>query len=236
MTKSKAAKKLDATATTFAAVMDPTSVQFTAYSKAFDYFNRELFGGKLPPVLLNLSRMNKARGFYMSNAWGRDGAKLPEISLNPMSLSVRTLKQSMSTLVHEMAHHWQFVFGKPGRGGYHNAEWAAKMDEIGLCPTATGEIGGPRTGDRVTHAIVAGGPFCRAFDKMHDAAKLPLSSFDFERAAKSKRKPSKVRYTCPACMFNAWAKPEACIMCGDCEEHMVCEPPDEDDEAGDRAA
>jgi hypothetical protein len=48
----------------------------------------------------------------------------------------------LSTLVHEQAHLWQHHFGKPGRGRYHNREWAAKMVEIGLIPSATGEPGG----------------------------------------------------------------------------------------------
>jgi len=30
-----------------------------------------------------------------------------------------------------MVHDWQKEFGKPGRGRYHNREWAEKMKEIG---------------------------------------------------------------------------------------------------------
>jgi hypothetical protein len=39
--------------------------------------------------------------------------------------------------VHEMAHVWQHAHGKPSRNGYHNKEWAAKMDERGLIPSDT---------------------------------------------------------------------------------------------------
>lgn len=31
-----------------------------------------------------------------------------------------------------MAHAWQFHFGEPGRRGYHNKEWAEKMEAISL--------------------------------------------------------------------------------------------------------
>ena len=37
----------------------------------------------------------------------------------------------LSVLVHEMAHVWQQEHGKPGRGRYHNKEWAAKMLALG---------------------------------------------------------------------------------------------------------
>jgi hypothetical protein len=29
-----------------------------------------------------------------------------------------------------------------------------------------------------------------------------------------------VKYTCPTCGQNAWAKPEASLVCGDCQEEM----------------
>ena len=38
------------------------------------------------------------------------------------------------------------------------------------------------------------------------------------------RKKSKVKYTCPDCHQNAWAKPEAKLMCGECRVDM--EPED----------
>jgi hypothetical protein len=61
-----------------------------------------------------------------------------------------------------MAHVWQHHFGKPGRRGYHNAEWAKQMHAIGLKPTSTVAPGGKETGEKVTHMVDAGGPFDRA--------------------------------------------------------------------------
>jgi predicted RNA-binding Zn-ribbon protein involved in translation (DUF1610 family) len=34
---------------------------------------------------------------------------------------------------------------------------------------------------------------------------------------------SKIKYTCPECGLNAWAKIGANLMCGDCEEGMIHE-------------
>ena len=89
-----------------------------------------------------------------------------EIALNPAHFAGRTPAEMLSTLVHEMAHLWQHHFGKPSRSGYHNKEWAAKMREIGLIPTDTGQPGGKDTGQKVTHNIEEGGRFdqaCTAF-------------------------------------------------------------------------
>jgi hypothetical protein len=61
-----------------------------------------------------------------------------------------------------MAHLWQHHFGKPSRNGYRNREWAAKMREVGLIPSDTGEPGGKETGQKVHHSIDTSGAFHRA--------------------------------------------------------------------------
>ena len=88
-----------------------------------------------------------------------------EIALNPAGFADRTSMQTMSTLVHEMVHLWQHHFGKTSRAGYHNREWAAKMHEVGLIPTDTGDLGGKETGQKVTHIIEDGGRFQKACDE-----------------------------------------------------------------------
>ena len=142
--------------------MKPTEEQAAAYQKAFDHFNKTLFGGTLPFAYLNFSRHAGAKGFFSPERWGKAGEdadkRLHGISLNP-DLLRRPPVEYYSTLVHEMTHHWQQVFGTPSRNGYHNLEWARKMVEIGLTPTDTGEPGGKPTGQRVTHHIEPDGAF-----------------------------------------------------------------------------
>jgi hypothetical protein len=36
-----------------------------------------------------------------------------------------------------------------------------------------------------------------------------------------------MKYTCPACQTNAWAKPQTNLICGDCNEPMEPEQPDQ---------
>ena len=198
--------------------MKPTQTQFTAYARAYDYFNEALFGDTLPGCLLNFSRKDKrVRGFYSPDRWESGESKSDEISLNP-DLLKRPLKEVMSTLVHEMVHLWQYDFGTPGRAGYHNREWGDKMEVIGLVPSNTGQPGGKRTGQQMTHVIVPGGPFDKAFSEMHDSCKLPWVSGSQVVANKATKVVSKIKYTCNGCGQNAWGKPALLVMCATCTD------------------
>ena len=61
-----------------------------------------------------------------------------------------------------MVHQWQAHHGTPGRGRYHNDEWADKMERIGLMPSSTGQPGGRRTGDHMADYAIEGGRFLKA--------------------------------------------------------------------------
>lgn len=88
-----------------------------------------------------------------------------EISINPDFMN-REDRDWHSTLVHEMCHLWQEDFGRPSRGGYHNSQWADKMIQVGLMPSDTGEAGGKRTGQSITHYIIPGGKFEQVFNTL----------------------------------------------------------------------
>jgi hypothetical protein len=207
------------------AAIHPTAKTYNSLDAAFDFFNDRLFGGRLPPCLITMQRSKKAYGYFAGGRFGaRDGSQITdEIALNPSHFHERTTEQSLSTLVHEMTHLEQHHFGKPSRGGYHNAEWSRMMLAVGLIPSDTGAPGGRMVGQRVSHYIVEGGPFARA------CAELVGQGFDalyVERwseggeATRRKKAASKTRYTCPGCAANAWAKPDMHLVCGDCEERM----------------
>ena len=49
-----------------------------------------------------------------------------EIALNPRYFQCARSTEVLATLAHEMAHLWQHHHGKPGRGRYHNQEWAER--------------------------------------------------------------------------------------------------------------
>ncbi len=135
----------------------PTAQAYAELQHAFDHFNGRLFGGQLPQCLLTLQREKKTCGYFSAQRFGdQAGQRVDEIALNPAYFAVEPLQEIMQTIVHEMVHLWQFHFGKPGRGRYHNDEWADKMQAIGLMPSSTGAPGGRRTGDHMGDYMIAG--------------------------------------------------------------------------------
>lgn len=207
----------------------PTRETYEQLQQAFDALNKALFAGDLPNCLITLQRRKKSFGYFSSARFGRaDGTPADEIALNPVHFRDRPVEDVLATLAHEMTHLWQQHHGRPGRGRYHNREWADRMKAIGLKPTDTGDEDGKETGESVTQLIIEDGAFARA------VAKLAAKGFaltwtenpdagdaaEKQGGGKRRRKKSGVRqkFTCPVCALNAWAKPDAKLACG---EHMA---------------
>jgi hypothetical protein len=153
------------------AITNPASPTAEAYGElqtAYEFFNRELFGGELPSCLITLQRKGRFAGFYSHKQFRNQAEQhTDEIAINPRHLNA-PFEDVMSTLVHEMVHLWQCHFGKPSRHGYHNREWAERMRYLGLRPTHNGEPDGDMTGQRITNIIVAGERFAVACAKLKD--------------------------------------------------------------------
>src|ERR1700731_4928678 len=133
-----------------------TPAQYRAFQEAYDFFNAELFAGCLPHVLVTLQRHAKARGYFSPDRFTArtEKAAAHELAMNPDCFTGRTDEEILSTLAHEMAHVWQQSHGTPPRRCYHDQQWAAKMKEIGLRPSDTGQVGGKETGQSVSHCII----------------------------------------------------------------------------------
>jgi predicted SprT family Zn-dependent metalloprotease len=202
-----------------------TKTEYQGFQQAYDFFNRELFNRSLPQVLVTLQRHAKSRGYFAPQRFhGRiDKSAVHELALNPDRFTGRTDEMILSTLVHEMAHVWQQTHGKPPRRSYHDRQWAAKMREIGLQPSHTGEEGGKATGQRMSHYILPGGSFAKAYATLAARGfQLHWQSVPVSAHARGK-KASKTKYSCPDCGQNAWAKPAASLVCGACMAPMAAQ-------------
>ena len=154
--------------------------------------------------------MRTAYGYFAGNAWTDARGQLitDEIAMNPDKFAVRFMADTLSTLVHEMCHLQQHHFGKSSRGRYHNREWARMMEAVGLIPSDTGEEGGKKIGDRVSHYIEPGGRFEQACTALiAEGFTVPWvarteAGEDPER--KRKRIASKTKYACPSCGLTVW--------------------------------
>jgi hypothetical protein len=118
-----------------------------------------------------------------------------------------------------MVHCWQAAFGKSRQRHYHDEEWAAKMEMIGLQPSSTGEPGGKRTGQGMSHYIIVGGPFQLAYQKLAATGFKLYWNSRLDPAAKSKNN-SKTKFTCLICGQNVWGKPDTFVDCKHCHQEM----------------
>ena len=119
------------------------------------------------------------------------------------------------------------------------------MKSLGLQPTDTGRPGGREIGDHMTHYIVDGGPFAEHAAQLIAAGfaiawrEAPpeeqvdgdegedegagSSAAEFRAPERKQRKSGvRVRYTCPACGLNAWAKHDVELICG--QDHLPLTP------------
>lgn len=219
----------------------PTAEQWDAYQQLYNYFNSKLFSGALPSIILNFSRKAHTCGFFSKNRWSRhDGSRTHEISINPVHLAIDPFIEVCQTLAHEQAHLWQCEHGHTSRPGYHNQEWADKMESIGLMPSSTGQPGGQRVGQKMSDYVIEGGQFQQVFNELPEELRLPWKANEATlppsaiqiisqitgqigggTATTTQENPkSKVKYTCPSCKTKAWGKPGLHLICGDCSERM----------------
>lgn len=228
--------------------MQPTEEAYGELQAAYDHFNGELFDGRLPGCLITLQREKRTCGYFACERFVNGvGDKTDEIAVNPAYFAVVPLTEVMQTLVHEMVHLWQFHFGTPGRRGYHNKEWAAKMEEVGLMPSSTGKEGGRKVGEKMSDYLIPGGPFEAACDRLLTAAfaitwrdRFPaktqldqvvageVEGVDAEELAAMgvdiappEPKSNRRKYSCPNCGINAWGKPNLALICGACQELLA---------------
>jgi predicted SprT family Zn-dependent metalloprotease len=202
-----------------------TITEYQGFQRAYDFFNRELFAGSLPQILVTLQRHARTYGYFSPERFnGRiDKTAVHELALNPDGFAGRSDEMILSTLVHEMCHVWQQTYGKAPRKGYHDRQWAGKMWEVGLQPSSTGEEGGKETGQSVSHYIIPEGCFAKAYATLA-ATGFQLHWQSIPASARAAR-PTRMKFTCPECGQNAWAKPGALLICGECyeeEEGEVC--------------
>jgi predicted SprT family Zn-dependent metalloprotease len=194
---------------------DPTKQSYATLQAAWRHFNKALFDGRLPTCLITFQRRARSYGYFAHERFEHraDGSTTSELAMNPRHFNERSPEATLSTLVHEMVHGQQRHFGNPGRGGYHNKEWADLMSAIGLEPSSTGKPGGKRTGQQVSHWIVPGGPFdvaCKAFLEKNQGLLWGDRPVD-PKGGGGKRS----KYTCPEDGIAMWGRPGVQVLCGE---------------------
>ncbi len=223
----------------------PTIESYKEFQDAYEFYNEKLFSSELPDCIITYARIKSSYGYHAGQRWkNQDGGYTDELAINPTYVPQRTVEQTLSTLVHEMCHVWQDHFGTPGRGRYHNKEWAEKMKAVGLQPYNT-KNPDRETGDTVTHKIISGGIF-EQYTKSLIEKKFSFSwverleteieavEFTGEPTGKateggisgSTKKSTggkRVKYSCPNQHYSVWGKAGIDPVCGQCNEYMTSE-------------
>lgn len=218
-------------------INNPTHIVSEALTAAYDHFNQALFNGRLPSCIIHMHRKAKCYGYFAGGRFGiannntvsgapvqsPGGKGIDEIALNPTHFQARTVEQSLSTLVHEMVHLWQYHYGNQRKPGYHDKEWAEMMIDVGLMPSTTGAPGGKQTGQKVSHYIIENGDYAgTCMELLATGFKLPyVELWSTDKKTVAKKAASKTKYCCPACGANAWAKPDTALVCGGCRVAMT---------------
>ncbi len=222
--------------TTEAAPLTPTEQTSTAINRLFEDLNQRLVipslkdkgGNHLGPVpecIITVHSSGRCAGFAAKARWSNHkGAYLDEIAIVYSEHKHGDLKAIASTLLHEMMHAKQFHHGKPGKGNYHNRQFSNWMKCCGLQTSKTGTPGGEEIGTGMSDYIIEGGIFEKVLDGLiEEGFCIPwevIGASDTghitgpEGSGETKpRDKSKMKFTCPVCKQNAWAKLTAKLAC-----------------------
>jgi SprT-like family len=219
----------------------PTDVAHAELQQAFVFLNERLFQSQLPDALITLQRKNpRCLGYFSADRFGntRVSDTVDEIAMNPQHFR-RERIETLQTLAHEMVHMWQAHYGlKKSQKAYHNAEWGAKMEAIGLMPSNTGKPGGKKTGQQMMDYVIVGGLFEAAardliesgfrptyYDrdqpKKPEGLSAPTGDATGEVIGPATASGKRRKFSCPGCAGNAWARGAIKLICGECMEAMV---------------
>ena len=230
---------------------DPTEQLYGELSVIHEFFNERLFDGALPPCIFTIQRVRNVYGYFSAKRFFNRQIReiADEIAVNPAYFAIRDVKETLSTLVHEQVHQWQIHCGTPGRRGYHNMEFAWKMEDVGLMPVSMDKgREGTKIGDKVDHTIIPGGLFdvecndllgkgfilswidryppLEELKRIKDADKVSPDILDMlstnqelEEETPARQK-TKPSYKCPTCRATVWGKPGLLVICGKCKEYM----------------
>lgn len=103
-----------------------------------DAMREAFFAGALPQVVLSFDIRDKRNlGHYVLT---RNGLGVRwNVNLNPIHLG-RPLFQILATLLHELAHAWQYEKGTGGRPPHHNREFVETCKRLGIPTDSQGHF------------------------------------------------------------------------------------------------
>lgn len=200
--------------------------------KLFRMLNDDMFGGQLETPIITIQSTPRAYGHYsVSKIWTVNGEEQKhEINIGAGTLD-RDLEYTVGTLLHEMVHMYDDTVLNVqdcSRGGtYHNKQFKATAEAVGLIVTKSDKYGWAHTAPS-------------------DALIEWILDHDIEEIRINRNEPTGIRvvggntaasggltpignnlnshsrkYLCPCCGNSVRATKQVNVICGDCIETML---------------
>lgn len=194
-----------------------------AFQAAFNAINRDFYNNELEKVIIAVKEGRKEGvlgTFCSAKDWIQNGKARHEIIISANYIGSRTVEQTITTLMHEMAHLYNFQneIKDTSRGGiYHNKKFKETAEAHGLHIEFSDQIGWSLTT-----------PTQETKQWIKD--NIPIKAFGIykqvdEKDPKSsgKSKQSYRKYICPTCGLIVRATKDCNIACIDCGKQMEIE-------------
>lgn len=194
-----------------------------ALQAAFNAINKDFYNNELEKVIITTKegRKKNAYGWIEVNKnWQQNGKARHEINISVDFLGERTVIETITTLMHEMAHLYniQHEIKDTTRSGlYHNKEFKKTAEAHGLTVSRMEKTGWSYTeASANTISWIKDNITIKSFGVFKRTA-------EDESGGKAKTKQSYRKYICPDCGLIVRATKECNIACMDCAAQMEIE-------------
>lgn len=208
--------------TRFRKITTMTELQ-AALQAAFNAINRDFYNNELEKVIITTKEGRKKHEYSwieVNKNWQQNGTARHEINISVDFLGERTVIETITTLMHEMAHLYNIQHGikdTTRSGLYHNKEFKKTAEAHGLLVFRREHTGWSYTVANKTAELWI-------------KENVPIKGFgvfkqtsDAEGGGKTTTKQSYRKYVCPTCGLIVRATKECNIACMDCNEPMNIE-------------
>lgn len=184
--------------------------------QAFDILNERYFENSLSKSIVTVQSTPKAYGhFTCSKVWDLQSEKAYEINLGAETLN-REIENTIATLIHEMVHQYCAENGikDVSRGNtYHNKRFKVEAEKRDLIITY---------GERIGWSVTEPSEQLKKFVQSNELFQKISLCRNTGVKETTKKKSSTRKYVCPCCDQTIRATKEVNILCGECNQKMVC--------------